>query len=148
MGITYSFKDVDATLDAPSASTPLGYGAGVTDEGISIDMDSDRNTMLIGADGSGMHSLHVDRSGKVTVRLLQTSPINSVLQELYDEQTSQGASAWGQNTITVRNVQSGDITTAVQCAFKKKPSLNYRKDGTMLEWVFDSVAIDTVLGLY
>ena len=148
MGITYSFKDIDATLVSPSANISLGYGSGVAEGGITIEMASDRNTMTIGTDGQGMHSLHVDRSGHVTIRLLQTSPYNSVLQDLYDSQTQQGASAWGQNTITIRNVQSQDITTATQCAFKRKPTITYQKDGTMLEWQFDSVAIDSVLGVY
>ena len=148
MGITYSFKDIDASLISPTAALSLGYGAGVAEGGITIEMASDRNSMVIGTDGTGMHSLHVDRSGHVTIRMLQTSPTNAVLQDLYDYQTQAGASAWGQMVLTIRNVQSGDVTTATQCAFKRKPTITYQKDGTMYEWQFDAVAIDTVLGTY
>lgn len=144
---TYSFQDVQATLVGPTGIINLGYGAAVADEGISIDMAGDKNTMLIGADGEGMHSLHADKSGTVTVRLLQTSPTNAKLQAMYDAQTL-SSTLHGQNLITVTNPASGDITTARSCAFKKKPSINYRKDGSIMEWVFDSIKIDSLLGTY
>lgn len=147
MSSTYSFNDVSATITGPGGSFDLGYGAAVAEEGISIDMAGDKNTMMIGADGAGMHSLHADKSGTVTVRLIKTSDVNSQLQALYDAQALSGT-LWGQNVIVVRNNRSGDVTTAQPCAFKRKPALNYRKDGDFLEWVFEAIAIDTVLGTY
>jgi hypothetical protein len=144
---TYSFQDVQATLVGPTGIVNLGYGAAASDEGISIDMAGDKNTMLIGADGEGMHSLHADKSGSITVRLLKTSPTNAKLQAMYDAQTL-SSGLHGQNLITITNTASGDITTARSCAFKKKPSLNYKKDGDIIEWVWDSIKVDTILGTY
>lgn len=144
---TYAFQDVTATLAGPTGVVDLGYGAAVSEEGISIDMAGDKNTMMIGADGEGMHSLHADKSGQVTVRLLKTSPTNAKLQAMYDAQ-SLSAALWGQNVIVIRQTASGDTTTARSCAFKKKPALNYKKDGDIVEWVFDSIKIDTLLGTY
>lgn len=144
---TYSFIDVTASLTGPTGTINLGYGSGNAEEGISIDMAGDKNTMMIGADGKGMHSLHADRSGSVTLRYLKTSPINSRLMAMYDAQTL-SSSLHGQNLITVGNSISGDITTAQQCAFKKKPNLAYKKDGDIVEWVFDAIEIDSVLGTY
>lgn len=144
---TYSFQDVAASLAGPTGVVDLGYGSANAEEGISIEMAGDKNTMLIGADGEGMHSLHADKSGTVTVRLLKTSPQNAKLQAIYDAQ-SLSAALWGQNVILVRNSQSGDVTTARSCAFKRKPALNYKKDGDVVEWTFDSIKIDTILGVY
>lgn len=144
---TYSFIDVQATLVGPTGIVQLGYGAGTAEEGISIDMAGDKNTMIIGADGEGMHSLHADKSGTITVRLLKTSPTNAKLMAMYDAQAMSSA-LWGNNLITVVNPVSGDGTVARSCAFKKKPSMAYKKDGDILEWVFDSIKIDTVLGAY
>lgn len=84
---TYSFLDVQATLVGPTGIVQLGYGAAVADEGISIEAAGDKNTMIIGADGEGMHSLHADKSGTVTVRLLKTSPTNAKLMVMYDAQS-------------------------------------------------------------
>lgn len=144
---TYSFLDVNATLVGAGAVIDLGSGSANAEEGISIVAANDKNTMTIGADGEGMHSLHADKSGQVTVRLLKTSPKNSQLMALYDAQ-SLSSSLWGQNLITITNSSSGDTTVARYCAFKKRPDLNYRKDGDIVEWVFDSVKIDGILGTY
>jgi len=144
---TYSFQDVVATLVGPTGFIDLGFGSGAAEEGITVDMAGDKNTMMIGADGEGMHSLHADKSGTITVRLLKTSPTNAKLMAMYDAQTLDSA-LHGQNVITIRNSKSGDITTARSCAFKRKPTLNYRKDGDSVEWVWDAIKIDSLLGTY
>lgn len=144
---TYSFLDVNATLAGAGAVIDLGAGSANAEEGISIVMAGDKNTMTVGADGEGMHSLHADKSGQLTVRLLKTSPKNAQLMALYDAQ-SLSSSAWGQNVITVTHSVSGDTTVARSCAFKKRPDLNYRKDGDIVEWVFDAIKIDGILGTY
>lgn len=144
---TYSFIDVNATLVGAGAVIDLGSGSANAEEGISIVAAADKNSMLIGADGEGMHSLHADKSGQITVRFLKTSPKNAQLMALYDGQ-SLSSSAWGNNIITVTHSASGDTTVARSCAFKKRPDLNYRKDGDIVEWVFDAIKIDGLLGTY
>lgn len=144
---TYSFVDVTATLVGTGAVIDLGYGSATAQEGITIAMAGDKNTMLIGADGEGMHSLRADKSGQITVRLLKTSPQNSKLLALYNAQ-SLSSGAWGNNVITITHTVSGDITIARSCAFKKRPDMNYRMDGDTYEWVFDSIKIDGFMGQY
>jgi hypothetical protein len=147
MANTYSFKDVSSSLAGPTGAANLGYGGAIADEGITIDMAGDKNTMTIGADGTPMHSLHADKSGVITIHCLKTSPTNAILQTMYDAQQI-SSSLWGQNVIIVRETQSGDITTATKCAFKKKPNLAYGKTANMIDWAFDCGHIDTVLGVY
>ncbi|AUO22523.1 phage protein [Pseudomonas sp. NC02] len=144
---TYSFLDVNATLVGAGAVIDLGAGSANAEEGISTAMVDDKNTMLIGADGEGMHSLHAGKSGTVTVRLLKTSPQNAKLMALYDAQ-GLSSSLWGMNVITITNSASGDAIGCRGCAFKKRPDLNYKKDGDIVEWVFDSIKIDAILGTY
>ena len=48
---TYSFQDVVATLVGPTGTVNLGYGAAVAEEGITVEMAGDKNTMMIGSDG-------------------------------------------------------------------------------------------------
>jgi hypothetical protein len=144
---TYSFQDVNATLVGAGAVLDLGAGSGVADEGITIEMAGDKNSMTIGADGEGMHSLHADKSGTITVTLLKTSPTNAKLMALYQLQTL-ATSLHGQNVITVTNPKTGDVTTGRQCAFKKIPANVYAKDGGTNAWVFDVIKIDEILGIY
>lgn len=142
---TYAFLDVVAALSGPGGSINLASGAGAAEEGITIAAVADTNTMTIGAGGDGMHSLSADTSSLVTVRLLKTSPINALLQAMYNYQKLSSAN-WGRNTITVRDSARGDFVNLTKVAFKKVPDLNYAKEGGTNEWTFDAISTKTILG--
>ena len=146
-GKTYSFMDVTASLAGPAGNIDLGYGSQNSEEGITIAPEGDKNTLTMGADGSGMHSLHAASNGTITVRFLQTSPTNTLLMAMYDT-SSLSSLTWGQLSLNVRNSASGDTTIATNGAFKRKPQVAYGNNGAMLEWVFDFVSVQTVLGVY
>jgi hypothetical protein len=145
MGAVYSFLDVQAAIVGPGGAFSLGSGSGASEEGISIDPSGEISGMQIGADGTGQHSLYADKSGKVTVRVLKTSPINKLLSGLYNFQTASAASH-GQNTITITDVVRGDVITCRQCAFAKAPNLVYGKDAGTNDWEFNAISIDRTLG--
>jgi hypothetical protein len=144
---TYSFLDVSAAIVGPGGGFNLGSGAGVAEEGISVRMIEDKNTMQIGADGTGQHSLHAGKAAAVEVTVLKTSPVNAQLRIMYDLQTA-SSSLHGKNTITVVNSESGDVSTCTQCAFKKLPDLKYSKDAGTNVWAFDVVAVNGFMGIY
>jgi hypothetical protein len=139
----YSFADVSAVINGPGGNFALNGGA--ADEGISIEYTDAKNTMTPGADGSIMHSLHASKSGKVTVRLLKTSPVNALLTTMYNFQTTSAANH-GQNTIVVRDPVRGDIVTCRECAFSKHTNVTWAKDGGMNEWTWDAGFVDPILG--
>lgn len=143
----YSFLDVSATLIGPGGNISLGAGSANAKEGITIKMAENKNTMLVGADGNGQHSLHAGKSGTVELRYLKTSPVNAQLMALYDAQTL-SAALWGQNIITVTQTAVGDIHTARECAFQKKPDIAYAEDADVITWIIDSIKIDGLLGTY
>lgn len=145
MGSTYAFADIQASIVGPGGSFSIGSGAGAAEEGISVAMVDDRSSMVIGADGTGQHNLHAGKGGTVTVRLLKTSPVNRQLQQMYDYQTS-SAAFHGKNTITIRDVARGDVITASEAAFKKMPDNSYGKDGGVMEWVWEAIRVDQILG--
>lgn len=142
---TYSFLEVQCTITGPGGVINLGNGAGAADEGITFSPSGEMNSMMVGADGSGMHSLHADKSGRITVRLLKTSPTNRLLSALYNFQRA-SASTHGQNTIAMADTVRGDAITAQQVAFAKMPDLNYGREAGIVEWDFMSTKIDIALG--
>lgn len=143
---TFSFLDVTLTITGPGGSFIIGgQGAANAEEGFDIEMAQDKNTMQQGADGSVAHSLAASNSAMLTVRLLKTSPVNSMLSSLYNTQKA-SSSLWGQNTITMKNITSGDSYTMAQCAFKRFPKNTYGKDANMLEWQFDVGISGAALG--
>ncbi|MEG6226458.1 DUF3277 family protein [Enterobacter hormaechei] len=142
---TYSFIDVTASMTGPTGVIDLGYGSANSEEGITVTMTENKNTMTIGADGEVMHSLHAGKSGTITVTLLKTSPVNKKLSLAYNAQ-SQSSALWGNNVFVIRNSVSGDVSTARSCAFQKQPDFNNAKEGGTVAWVFDCGKIDQLLG--
>jgi Protein of unknown function (DUF3277) len=142
---TYSFMDIAATIVGPGGSFALGYGSGNSEEGITIEMVEDKETLTVGADGSTMHSLHAGNAGTVTLRFLKTSPINQKLAALYDFQRISSAT-WGNNTIVISDPARGDQISCRDVAFRRWPSVTYAKDGGMQEWSFNAGSIDGILG--
>ena len=141
---TYSFLDISATIVGPGGAFALGSGAGNAEEGITITPAADVDTMQIGADGTGQHTLHADKSARITLRFLKTSPTNALLNAMLAFQRTSGATH-GQNTIGLIDTNRGDTITAQQCAFAKVPTLSFGKDAGMIEWEFNCVQLDTVL---
>lgn len=142
----YSFKNIVAAILGPGAAFNLGVGAAVAEEGITIAPTEDKNSMIIGADGRGQHTLIASNAGLVTLRYLKTSPTNGLLQLAYDFQSASSA-LWGANLITVVDTARNELHTCQACAFKKKPEIVYDKAGPMMEWTFDSQSISSILGL-
>lgn len=141
----YSLKEVVATIVGPGGAFSLGAGAGVADEAITIQYTGDRNTMQVGPDGYGQHSLNNDRSGTFTVVLQKTSPTNAQLMLMFNFQTGDAANH-GQNTISLVDKNRGDAWTCQQCAFTKAPDQNYQKDAGTNTWVFQCIRMDGALG--
>lgn len=143
---TYSFQDVVAAISGAGGSINLAAGAGAAEEGITIEAAGDKNVMTIGAGGEGMHSLVGDESSTATIRLLKTSPVNAQLQQMYNLQAGSSL-LHGRNKITVRDVARGDFIQLSEVAFKKRPTINYGKEGGIKEWMFDAIKTNIVLGV-
>lgn len=144
---TYSFANVVAALSGPGApAIPIGSSAGAADEGITVEMEEDKNVMLGGSDGSVMQVLRAGNRAKITIRLLLTSPVNGLLMAAYDFQKASSAT-WGQNTLIVTDVARGDLISGQQASFAKAPTTTYSKDGTMREWVFHVGQCEQVLAV-
>jgi len=142
---TYSFVNIQASISGPGGSFSLGAGAAVAEEGITVEMQEDKDTMIWGADGILMHSLHAAKPGRMTVRLLKTSPTNANLSSMYNLQQTSSAT-WGGNVLTVNDNVRGDSITGTSMAFMRFPTIAYSKDGApMNEWVFGGI-VDQVLG--
>lgn len=140
-GKTYSFLDVKAAIVGIGGAFSLTGGA--TEEGITIEMRADKNDLMIGADGSGMHSLRADNSATLSIRLLKNSPTNALLSAMYNVQKISSA-AWGQNVITIIS-SVGDAITCTGVAFKRQPTVVYAEKGGMNEWQFDCIEVNELL---
>lgn len=146
-GSTYSFLDVSGTIAGPSLMASFGNSAGAAEEGITIEMVGDKNTMTVGADGFWMHSLHAGNGATVTLRLLKTSPTNALLMSAYNSQRITSA-FWGKNTITIVQQVSNDDIVCAGCAFVRAPNMEYALEGGTVTWAFHAGRVDGLLGVY
>jgi hypothetical protein len=146
-GGTYSFKDVQAAIVGPGGAFTIGNDAGVAAEGISVEMADAKGSMVQGADGSWMHSLHAANGGRFIVRLLKTSPVNNRLMNMYNYQRTSSA-YWGNNTLSMKNPVSGDSIVAQGAAFERAPTNVNAVEGGVMEWAFMCGTIDQVIGTY
>jgi hypothetical protein len=144
--MTYSFLNVVAAIAGPGGVFNLAAGAAAAEEGITIEASEDKNVMTIGADGQGQHSLVASDACTLTVRLLKTSPLNAALMVMYDLQSA-SSKLWGQNVFTITDTGRGDVTVIQAAAFKKKPTITYAKEGGMMEWAFDGIKANSILGV-
>jgi hypothetical protein len=138
---TYSFLDVQATLTGPAGTAVLGNNSGASEEGISVEPVEEKDVMHIGADGSGAHSLHASKAGKVTIRLLKTSPTNILLTEMYNFQTSSSL-FHGRNILVITHIINGEVYTCTGVAFARFANDTYAKDAGIREWIFNAIAIE------
>jgi hypothetical protein len=142
---TYSFLDVKATLSGVGGSISLGSGAGCAEEGLSIEYTEETDSMMIGADGKIVHSLHAAKAGRVMIRLLKTSSVNSLLTAMYNLQRTSSL-FHGNNIMVITNIATGDIYTCQQVAFARFPNNSYAKEANVIEWEFNVGQIDPTLG--
>lgn len=143
---TYSFQSVHAAISGPGGVISLGAGSANAEEGISAEFIDDQNSMQVGADGAGQNSLSASKAGRVVVRLLKTSPVNALLNAMWTFQRSDPRQ-WGQNVLTITDIARGDVYTNQQVAFKRHPANTWAKNAGMLEWEFDVVVMDPLLGV-
>jgi hypothetical protein len=140
----YSFFDVQASIKGPGGNFDIA-SSGVSDESIRIAMSSDKNTMTIGANGDGMHSLKATTASRITISLLKTATGNALMNQLYAYQ-SKSSAFWGQNIITIANPVSGDAIVATGGAFVKQSDIGYSTEAGLNTWAFDFIATSEVLG--
>lgn len=140
----YSFLDVQASFSGNGGSFDIA-SSGVSDEAIRITLAASKNTMIIGANGDGMHSLKATRAVRITISLLKTGRGNALMNQMYETQAISSA-YWGNNMLVVTNPVSGDVVTASGGAFDKHTDIGYSTEAGLNVWAMDFVNASIVLG--
>lgn len=141
---TYSFLSVQASIIGPGLNAQIGSTSGAAKDGLSTEFDEDKTTVTTGADGTIMTSLRASMTGRITVRLLKTSPINQILNTAFNFQRA-GAGNWGQNSLRIVDKVRGDVVSGSQMSFVRHPANTWSEEGNILEWSFIGI-VREVLG--
>jgi hypothetical protein len=140
---TYSFLNIQASVQGPGLAAQIGSNSGAAKDGLSTAFDEDKTSVTTGADGSIMTSLRASMTGRITIRLLKTSPINAVLNAAFNFQRSSAANT-GQNNLRVVDKARGDVVTGRQMSFVKHPDNVWSEEGNILEWTFIGIVNETL----
>lgn len=126
---TYSMDNVALHIDGARV---MGFGGG--DDAIVIERSTDLGTPQIGADGASILSITADRSARMTIKLLQSSPMNQFLQNKVARMRGGGLTGltFPIGFVDMSNGESGGCTQAL---VMKEGMPKKGKNATEREWV-------------
>lgn len=111
---------------------------------VEVTRDADMFGKMIGADGKSIRTKSNDKSGRVTVRLLQGSDSNNLLAAaaILDENGDTGG-----GPLLVKDSSGLMVCAAASAWVKKMPDIQRAMgEQSSVEWVFESDAIDMFPG--
>jgi hypothetical protein len=102
---------------------------------VSWERNNDSFNLAVGSAGEGGRAASGDKSGTVTVTLLQTSTVNGVLSALMnaDELTGDGV-----GLLLVKDLSGATVVSAAAAWIRKHPAGELSNELTNREWVFET----------
>jgi hypothetical protein len=107
-----------------------GYDDG---EFLTIEFDTDKVSKKVGTNGEVVFSKTRDRSGTITIKLLQTSTGNAILtalSQLYEE----GKGQTGIVNFAMEDLNNGETFAAAQAVVAQDPAVSMDREATGREW--------------
>lgn len=104
---------------------------------VEAERNTDTFTIKKGVDGEGTRTRNVDRSGRVTVRLMQSSESNLALSALMeaDEISANGV---GILPLLVKDNSGNSLVFAARAWIVKPPKTSYGPAPEAREWIFEA----------
>ena len=127
----YDSKQVSVTF-GPILIT--GYADGTF---ISVEQNEDSFSLLVGADGDACRSKSNNRSARVTLTILQSSPANDLLSALHNEDVL-SPSGDGVQPLMVKDNSGRTICAAERAWIVKPPTTEYAVESGSREWLFET----------
>lgn len=104
-------------------------------EAITVERNEDAFSLLVGADGEATRAKSNNRSGRITLRLLQTSESNLILNDF--AQADEVGDA-GLVPVFIKDASGNSIYTAEQAWVVKRPSAAFGAEAGDREWVLET----------
>lgn len=134
--VTYDPSQVIVSINASGLSSNLsGFADGTF---ISVERAVETFSKVVGAGGEVARVKSADRSGTLTLTLMQTSNSNLILNALADADEQSGA---GLFSIQIKDLTTGGDIQATEAWIKGKPKVEFGKDLSNREWVFEFASV-------
>lgn len=129
---TYSFQDIDISLNHPAIGSYSAAGEGVGD--VTISYANDNTVHDVAADGAVMVTKILAHNGTLTINAQQTSAINDWLLRWYKYVRSAETAQWARATITVRDRTNGSVIVCNGVSPQKSADKSYQAQGQRWSW--------------
>ena len=104
---------------------------------LSVEQNEDSFTLQIGTDGEGTRSKSNNRSGRVTLTLMQSSLANDLLASLHSvDLSSPGGDGIG--PLLVKDNSGRSLFTAEKAWIVKPPTGEFGREATSREWIIET----------
>lgn len=110
---------------------------------IEAERSEDAFKLTVGADGTGARTRSRNKSGSVSITLLQSAAVNDSLsaQALLDELTGGGA-----GSLLIKDLLGTTLVEADSSWIRKLPKVDFGKDLGERQWVFDCEKLSMLAG--
>lgn len=114
---------------------------GFAENMIKIEYNQDAVTLKVGAQGDAVRMISQDRSAKITVTLLASSPTNAQFSALLEADRPRDRSRGGGGGVAPSVIQDLNETVLAEATntwIVKAPAMEAGKESGDLEWVFET----------
>lgn len=110
---------------------------------VDVEYNSDRITMQKGADGEVARVINSDDSGRITIRLQQTSASNDALTALH---VADLVSHSGAFPISIRDHSGNTLAISASAWITKLPTVSFGTKVEEREWVIECGSLAVIVG--
>lgn len=146
---TYAFASTAGSLTNPIlAGAPIVFAGEIGMGEFSVTMDTERTAHDTAADGTVMPSYIAGDSGRVTIRVQQTSILHTALLTLYNllktAADSGNATNWAASSLSIQNVTTRRQHNLSGVSFSKIPDYPYAAQGQSITWVLMAASVQNL----
>jgi hypothetical protein len=110
---------------------------------IKLERNEQAYNLKVGVDGEGARAKNNNKSGKITLTLMQTSSSNDVLSSYASADELSGA---GAVPFLMKDANGSSKAAALTCWVQKLPDLEDAKEITMRTWVLETDELEMFVG--
>lgn len=137
--VTYSFKNFNFIFGVIEVN---GYGEG--DDVCSVEMEADQWNDMSGAKGDVVRTQSNDNRGTFTLKVLQTSKVNTLLMAAYnlDKETQVGV-----HPLSMQDKEVDETFFANNAWINKAPSIVRGQNPNVMVWTFRGDYINHIINI-
>lgn len=104
---------------------------------VSVEQNEDSYSLVVGADGEGCRSKTNNRSGRITLTLLQSSAVNDLLSALHNVDINSPLGD-GIGPFLMKDITGTTVVAAEKAWIVRQATSTYSRDPESREWIIES----------